>query len=213
MSFVSRTTRHLDKYNSNPIASIDHAEDVQLRQRLFRLFSPMSIARENLAYGIYSPDPMTINGITVWSASPIYVLGAHPSWLEKIPLELASRLQPEFVLGWNSLPDGLKEKIVAYILVDGTVTNPCECGRHASWFRNLRATPEIARLARDIYYRTSVGMQPLLPRDEELAHSYDVPTEEEVEKEAQMKRMEDTLRLKVLFGCSENKTGVVPDEQ
>jgi len=102
--------------------SIDDIEDVKPVSESLRLYTPMILAPGHLEFELYSPSPMIINGITLWSASPIRIIGAGFPPPYDVQFELAASLNTFFAQGWMRLPDELKERILSYhLLTDNPV--------------------------------------------------------------------------------------------
>lgn len=126
----------------------------------------MWLTRPNLGQEIYSPLPITILGVTIWSASPIRILQSR--FTTRVPDEPASQLGASFASGWSKLPDELKIHILSFNLVSQDPLGESH-GRHTifkpetTFFRwHLRSTPEIARLSRDVYYsRNIIHLRPI----------------------------------------------------
>jgi hypothetical protein len=58
---------------------------------------------------VYSPYPIKINGALVWSPGPIHIMNK-----EKVNIAPTEILDPEFLRGWNKLPDELKLEILSH---------------------------------------------------------------------------------------------------
>jgi hypothetical protein len=75
---------------------------------------------------VYSPDPIKINGALVWSPGPIYIMNK-----EVVKITVTEVLGPEFLRGWNRLPDELKVEVLAHNLT-------FETGLSRAAFRSIR---------------------------------------------------------------------------
>jgi len=137
-------------------ASIKDVEAAGSSGEPLRLYTPMTLASGRLGFEIYSPSPMIINGITLWSATPIRVIGTNFPSSFPIHLELSADLNVSFAQGWIKLPDELKEKILSCYLVTNYPVegrNPIFDLQRRTLLQYLHSTPEIASFSRDIYYR------------------------------------------------------------
>ena len=118
---------------------------------------------------IVSDVPIKVGGITIWSATPIYIM--HPHYL---PIRTAPELGPTFAKGWNSLPTELKCAVLAWgLLEDEPISDPYSFGGRESEIQNLEhhmayadpsyeklllhqhMTPEIATLAARMFYESN----------------------------------------------------------
>ncbi|KAF2634732.1 hypothetical protein P280DRAFT_474427 [Massarina eburnea CBS 473.64] len=94
--------------------------------------------------------------------------GLHVSFRSNHPIEIsfrvsvwlrpAVRLQATFRDGWKKLPNELKMKVLGVSLTD---TRPLEPGNTYYLSNFLRMTPEIAALAKEVYYTTNTFKIPL----------------------------------------------------
>jgi hypothetical protein len=138
-------------------ASIDSIDEVEARGEPFRVFNPMALDSSRLGQEIYSPSPITIGNVTVWSATPIRIIGTRFSEYGLVHIEPTASLQPSFVKGWNTLPDELKERILWCSVVTGIPKENRETTDLIYHFEilmhHLRTTPEMAKLACDMYYK------------------------------------------------------------
>lgn len=144
-----------------PADSIDCIEDVPILDASLRLYSPMKLRCDGVGHEVFSPSPMTIGQVTIWSASPIRVI-RHVLPGRTIIIEPASSLGTNFAIGWMKLPVEVKEQILAHNLVSAIPKGHIEYDTcYAPWdfgvlLHHLRCTPEIAALSREIYYKRNV---------------------------------------------------------
>ncbi|KAF1958223.1 hypothetical protein CC80DRAFT_503009 [Byssothecium circinans] len=102
-----------------------------------------------------------INGVKLRSATRIYVTP-----LESTTIAPAAPLGSEFADGWKKLPDELKLKVLAHNLVDAEPLSAERCkleGEHmadvtTNLYHHLRTTPEIAALAKEVFYTENTFM-------------------------------------------------------
>ncbi|KAF2824620.1 hypothetical protein CC86DRAFT_45166 [Ophiobolus disseminans] len=153
--------------------SID--DRVQAYGNPIRLFYSLHLqSHEPLA--VVLEVPISLNGITLWSKTPIYIKDPHR--LEICPVQ---ELGPKFVKGWNSLPTEMKCAILGWALIEDDpipepylwITDVSSSGGHGSeegeslsprdhnrsidyhyenLLSHLRMTPEIATLATRAFY-------------------------------------------------------------
>lgn len=139
-------------------ASIKNIEADQTLGGPLRIFHPMVLCGSSLDLTIRSLSPITINGLTIWSRSPIRVIHSDQNTISIAP---QTNLNAGFARGWCSLPVELKECIIAYNLVSHRTLRSQRMDKCVKWenpeisslLHHLRSTPEIAGIARPIYYK------------------------------------------------------------
>jgi hypothetical protein len=147
------------KYHNTAAENVKSVEGDAKENVALRIYTPMTMSGTNLGLEIYSPLPITINGVTIFSAAPIRIISAKYPKRDQVRIESAAGLNPAFIQGWNALPDELKTKVLSFNLINPeTIDNGIM--PYTSQFRgllhHLRTTPVIAGLAREIYYTQNV---------------------------------------------------------
>jgi len=114
---------------------------------------------------IASAHPMRISDITVWSATPIHITVSATS-----ELATTAELGPDFACGWSNLSEQLKARILSTNLTVACAIDANDFQgatddmppAHKFYFDCLRATPEIAALAKQIFYGSNTfKVQPI----------------------------------------------------
>ncbi|KAF2824623.1 hypothetical protein CC86DRAFT_45160 [Ophiobolus disseminans] len=149
-----------DEFFSYPAASTDYIEEKPSLDLPYRLCTPMRLDVPHHAKEVFSPSPIIINNVVVWSATSIRILGNGSGKDWPIMLKSAASLGPSFVRGWAKLPGEIKENIVSFNLV----SDEPEYHDHHSLNRTLdrallhllHSTPEIAGISHDVYYKYNV---------------------------------------------------------
>ena len=140
----------MDPINPSPPASaIDEQDPIQLQVPIHVIPETGSVR------SVSSRTPFMINGVKVWSSTPIHIYASEEG--QHVLIQPTDGLGSEFVQGWNKLPDELKTRVLAFNLVAhkpidywSTLAGP---GPNKTQFdHHLRTTSEIATLAKEIYY-------------------------------------------------------------
>jgi hypothetical protein len=102
----------------HPPPSNDNVTDVEARGEPFMIHNPMTLVDPRLGQQVYSPSPINIQGVTIWSASPIQIIRADVprDWPTRVYLEPAASLGNSFARSWEKLPDELKIHILSFNL-------------------------------------------------------------------------------------------------
>jgi hypothetical protein len=103
---------------------------------------------------VSSPQLFLINGVKMWSATPIYVYDQTNG--RSLRIEPIDSLGLDFERDWNKLPEELKVHVLSFNLIsnDG-IRRLCASPRsyvYKSLAKHLRSTQEIANLSREIYW-------------------------------------------------------------
>jgi hypothetical protein len=125
----------------------------------FRLYTRMTLTSTSLGQEVYSPSPITINGVTVFSVAPIRIIGVKYPKRYPVHIEPSADLEPAFAEGWNALPDELKIKVLSHNLLNSeTIDHGIMqyTPQLRSLLHHLRTTPAIAAHSRDLYYTHNV---------------------------------------------------------
>jgi hypothetical protein len=75
-----------------------------------RLYTPTTLLSTSLGQDFHSTSPITINGVIIFSATPIRVIGVTYPRRYPVHIEPTAKLALEFAEGWTMLPDELKSK-------------------------------------------------------------------------------------------------------
>ncbi|KAF1958222.1 hypothetical protein CC80DRAFT_546459 [Byssothecium circinans] len=132
------------------------------RSRAIQVYAPMYLHLQE--HEIFqSQYPITINGLTIWSSTPIHIL---PKPEMTVSISTAQPLGPQFARGWNSLPDELKVRVFDFCVVDSYVKGAVhdfdkdhdndDDESYQTLRHILRSTPEMASLACEAYYQKNV---------------------------------------------------------
>jgi hypothetical protein len=148
---IDNMVDHIENQDSATSAATAASSDADA----ILLHTPMYLIPEaGTVRSLSSPTPFLINGVKVWSATPIYVYDQTPG--RSLSIEPIDSLGPDFERGWNKLPDELKVHVLSFNLIsnDG-VRRLCTSPRsyvYESLAKHLQSTPEIANLSREIYW-------------------------------------------------------------
>jgi hypothetical protein len=122
------------------------------------MHNPMRLSTSS-PQGMESVHPFKINGIIVWSAIPMYVLGVDSG--DELTSDPIEELGASFISGLHKLPDELKINVLSFnVLHDHHISfmemdhMMKQMGLVAvkNFHHYLRTTPEIAELTRDVFY-------------------------------------------------------------
>ncbi|KAF2249417.1 hypothetical protein BU26DRAFT_551148 [Trematosphaeria pertusa] len=155
-----------DKTNMDP-ADKDAAKPSETGDPLaepLQLFTPMTIPF-GTSLTVTSLTSITVNGpIVIQSTAPITIKPTHATGVQ---IALSKDLGADFVHGWNKLPDELKVRILSFNLTRTSTfgyfdTMSCLRSLAKGILGYLCTTPEIAGLAREVFYSTNTfRLQPV----------------------------------------------------
>ncbi|KAF2635717.1 hypothetical protein P280DRAFT_522837 [Massarina eburnea CBS 473.64] len=141
------------------------------------LLTTISFAPDT-SMSIISATPILLNETSIiWSETPIMVKATAEELLTVQPHKI---LDPEFAVGWNKLPDELKVRILTYnVICEDKVSFNDQWGYTMGGNKDIISyclmTPEIATLAREIFYSKNIFHVKALPLFEWIGERRTLP--------------------------------------
>lgn len=142
------------------IPSVDTKQEEVMTQDTepLRLFTPLHIPHGKSVSAVSQTPILVRESAIIWAATPIFI---QPTSSYGINVELSENLGQDFATGRNNLPDELKVRILSYLLVFDHSLGERHSLLYWSAASNrlmscLRSTPEIANLAREIFYSKNI---------------------------------------------------------
>jgi hypothetical protein len=126
-NFTHRSLNYSMSMNTPNMSSAQSAAEQNPPPEAPRVYRSLTVDMTNgPPLAVCSPDPIKINGALVWSPGPIHIMN-----MEVVNITVTEVLGPEFLRGWNKLPDELKVEVLAHNLT-------FETGLSRAAFRSIR---------------------------------------------------------------------------